>query len=216
MFVGHLAVALAAKPAAPTVSLGILIGAAFGLDLLWPLLLLLGVEQVSVQPGITAFTPLNFESYPWSHSLMMAIIWGAVLATLARPSDARARWVIGGLVMSHWVLDVIAHRPDLPVWPGGPLVGFGLWNSVPATFIVEGALLLASVALYSRSTTRRDGGNRWVLPSLLFFTIVIWASGPFSPPPPGATAIAIVGLAMWLFPLWGHWIERTRDVRRGK
>ncbi|MGE3402688.1 MAG: hypothetical protein AB7K63_08895 [Vicinamibacterales bacterium] len=166
MFVGHLAVALAAKPASPRVSLGILIGAAFGLDLLWPVLLLLGAEQVSVQPGITAFTPLNFERYPWSHSLLMAVVWGAVLAMLVRPSQARARWVIGGLV--------------------------------------------------SRSTTRRDGESRWALPSLLFFTIVIWASGPFSPPPPGATAIAIVGLAMWLFPLWGHWIERTRDVRPGK
>ncbi|MGE0445357.1 MAG: hypothetical protein AB7P99_09015 [Vicinamibacterales bacterium] len=122
MFVGHLAVALAAKPASPRVSLGILIGAAFGLDLLWPVLLLLGAEQVSVQPGITAFTPLNFERYPWSHSLLMAVVWGGILAILARPSQARARWVIGGLVSrsttrrdgeSRWALPqpvVLHHR----------------------------------------------------------------------------------------------------------
>lgn len=214
VFVGHLAVALAAKPAAPRVSLGVLIGAAFALDLLWPLFLLAGIERVEVQPGATAFTPLNFVSYPWSHSLLMAAVWGVLLVVVTRAASWTAAWVIGALVVSHWILDLITHVPDLPAWPGGPELGLGLWNSVPATFAVEGALFAGAIAVYSRFTTPRDATGRSSLWALVVVCTVIWASGPFSPPPPGAGAIAVVALAMWLFPLWGHWIEQHRSGGR--
>ena len=210
MFVGHLAVALAAKAAAPRHSLGTLIAAAFGLDLLWPLLLFARVERVQVQPGVTAFTPLRFDSYPWSHSLLLAAMWGTALALAFRRSRAAA-WILGTLVVSHWILDFVTHRPDLPLWPGGPLVGLGLWNSVPWTLVVEGALLAAGLAIYVRATSARGAAGVWALWSLVALCLVIWASGPFSPPPPSATAIAIVALAMWLFPLWGAWIDGQRD-----
>lgn len=213
MFVGHLAVALAAKPAVPNVSLGVLLAAAFGLDLLWPFFLLTGIEGVQVQPGATAFTPLYFESYPWSHSLLMALVWGAVFALVVRPSTTKAALIVAATVVSHWVLDFITHRPDLPVWPGGPEVGLGLWNSVVATFAIEGALVIVAAVAYAKYTAPRSAAGRWTLWSLLALCVLIWASGPFSPPPPSATAIAIVALAMWLFPVWGHWIERTRMLR---
>ena len=206
MFVGHLAAALASKPLAPRVSLGWLIAAAFGLDLIWPFLLLAGVEQVRVEPGATAFTPLAFVSYPWSHSLLTSVVWAVAFGVALR------RWtkgavVIAALVVSHWVLDFITHRPDLPLWPGGPFVGLGLWNSVPATLIVEGALLVAGVRVYTRSTRAGDGARRGTLWSLLALCILIWISGPFSPPPPSAEAVGLVALALWLLPLWGVWIE---------
>ncbi len=127
MFVGHLAVALAAKPVAPRAPLGALVAGAFGLDLIWPVLLLLGVERVRIVPGYTAFTPLAFDYYPWSHSLSMALVWaifaGRVSAMVLK--NARAGLVIGVAVASHWVLDFVTHVPDLPLWPGGPRVRIG-------------------------------------------------------------------------------------------
>jgi hypothetical protein len=189
-----------------------LVAAAFALDLLWPVLLLIGLERVVVDPGITAFTPLRFESYPWSHSLLLAAVWGVVVGLSARRDRAGA-FTLGALVVSHWVLDFVTHRPDLPLWPGGPLAGLGLWNSVPWTFAAEGALLVAGLAVYLRATRARGRAGVWGLWSLVALCTLIWASGPFSPPPPNATAIAIVGLAMWLFPLWGTWIDRGREMR---
>ena len=84
MFVGHVAVALSAKRIEPRLSLGALVAAACGLDLLWPVLVLLGIEVVHVDPGNTAFTPLDFVSYPWSHSLLMAVVWAAIAGHVTR------------------------------------------------------------------------------------------------------------------------------------
>lgn len=191
-------------------------GASFGLDLLWPVLLLAGFEVVRVDPGNTAFTPLAFESYPWSHSLVMVGAWAILAGALAwrRLGAKNAGILVGVVLVSHWVLDVVSHRPDLPLWPGGPEVGLGLWNSIPATLLVEGALFAICVELYRRGTTARDAVGRWALAGLVALTGVIWISGPWSPPPPGAQAIAGAGLAMWLFPPWAGWIDRHRPPRR--
>jgi hypothetical protein len=216
VFVGHLAVALAAKRVSPRTPLAALVAAAFGLDLLWPVFLLIGLERVRIAPGITAFTPLDFEHYPWSHSLSMAVIWAVAAGRLyvLRSRHVATAGVIGLVVVSHWLLDVVAHRPDLPLWPGGPLFGLGLWNSIPATFAVEGALFAAAIAAYLAGTRARTRAGSWAFWSLVAFTTLIWASGPFAPPPPSASAIAIVGLAMLLFPLWAHWIDRHRTTIR--
>src|SRR5262249_18566783 len=129
MFVGHLALALAAKKKTPRVSLGVLVGATAAIDLLWPLFLLAGLEKVRIDPGTPAFTPLAFDSYPWTHSLAMMLVWGA-LAGLGAASfykDRNAGMVVGLLVVSHWVLDAISHRADMTLWPGtaSPRVGLG-------------------------------------------------------------------------------------------
>jgi hypothetical protein len=215
MFVGHLAAALAAKRAEPRAPLGALVAAAFGLDLIWPVLLLAGVEVVRVEPGNTAFTPLAFDSYPWSHSLSMAIVWGVVGGRAAAGvlRHARAGLVVGLTIVSHWVLDYVVHRPDLPLWPGGPEAGLGLWNSIPLTIAVEGAMLAAAVGLYVRGTRARDAVGQWALWALVVFTGAIWVSGPWAPPPPGVGAIAVVGLALWLLPAWAQWVERHRAHR---
>jgi membrane-bound metal-dependent hydrolase YbcI (DUF457 family) len=159
VFVGHTAVALAAKSRAPEVPLGWLVAAAFGLDLLWPIFLLTGLERVSIVPGATAFTPLVFDSYPWSHSLLMACAWGLCAAALVRwrGMTGGVALLVGGVVVSHWVLDFVTHAPDMPLWPGSsPRVGLGLWRSVPATLLVEGALFVAGIALYARATRPAD------------------------------------------------------------
>ena len=211
MFIGHLAAALGGKKLEPRLSLGVLVAAAFGLDLLWPAFLLLGVEHVRVDSGNTAFTPLAFDSYPWSHSLAAALPWGAVAAVAIGGLDGlRPRILIAAAVVSHWVLDFITHRPDLPLWPGGPQVGLGLWNSIPGTILVEGTLFIVAIEAYRRAFQARDRVGRWSFWGLIGLTTAIWISGPWSPPPPSASAIAVVGLAMWLLPLWALWIERHR------
>ena len=213
MFVGHLAVALGIKRASPRTPLAALVAAAFGLDLLWPILLLIGVESVRVDPGHTAFTPFDFEHYPWSHSLSMAVVWAVAVGRLAVVVLKRSvtGLLIGMALVSHWLLDYVTHIADLPLWPGGPEVGLGLWNSIPGTLLVEGALFAALLGLYVRGTRPRRTAGKWSLWSLILLATLIWMSGPWSPPPPDERAIAVVGLAMWLLPLWGSWIDRTRQ-----
>jgi hypothetical protein len=213
MFVGHLAVALVAKRAAPKAPLAALVAGAFGLDLLWPGLLLLGVERVRIVPGYTAFTPLAFDYYPWSHSLSMALVWAILAGRLSAMwlKSVRSGLLIGLAVASHWLLDYVTHVPDLPLWPGGPRFGLGLWNSTGATLLVEGTLLATAITVYLRITRPRNAVGTWAFWGLIGLTTAIWVSGPWSPPPPSVTAIALVGLLMApVFPGWAAWIERNR------
>jgi hypothetical protein len=216
MFIGHHAAGFAGKRFAPQVSLGTLFFAAMFLDLLWPILLLLGLEHVRIDPGNTAFTPLDFYDYPISHSLLTVLGWSIVVAVGYR--IVRKTWsgavVVGAAVLSHWVLDFVTHRPDLPLWPGGPLVGLGLWNSVPATIVVESLLFIATLALYLRATEARDRTGSVALWALVIFVVLIYIANVTSPPPPSTTAIAWAAMAAWLFVPWGAWIDRHRQPRR--
>ncbi|HEV8375868.1 MAG TPA: hypothetical protein VGR38_06480 [Candidatus Polarisedimenticolia bacterium] len=213
MFVGHLALALAGKRAAPSVSLGWLVAAATASDLLWPVFLLLGVERVRIVLGAMAFTPLVFDSYPWSHSLLMGLVWGAVLAGIARwrGIPARAATLLGALVVSHWVLDFVTHAPDMPLWPGpSPRLGLGLWNSIPGTFIVEGTLWAAAIVLYLRTVGTGDRIGQVAFWSFVVICTLMWASGPWSPPPPNPRALAWFALVGWIVVPWAALADRHR------
>jgi hypothetical protein len=212
MFLGHFAVALAAKRVAPRPSLGTAIMAAQWADGVWPVLVLSGVEHVKIHPGITAVTPLDFVSYPYSHGLIGDLIWaalfGVVYGTLRK--DWRGALWLAALVLSHWVLDVIAHRPDMPTWPGGPKLGGGLWNSLPATLIVEGLLFAAGIAIYCRATVARDALGNGLLWAFVATLAILYGAAEFGPPPPDARTLAFTALAGWLFVAWGYWIDRHR------
>ena len=213
MFIGHFALGLAAKRAVPGVSLALLFAAAQLADLLWPIFLAIGLEQVRIDPGNTAFTPFDFVRYPFSHSLALLIVWGLVFGWIA----AARRWhvfaVVFTLVVSHWVLDYVTHRPDMPLYPGGPKVGLGLWNSVPATLAVEVPLYLAGLWIYLRATRPRDAIGRWSF-GLLAATLLLTYVGNFAgPPPPSVTAVWIVGIAgSVIFLAWAWWADRHRDA----
>jgi FtsH-binding integral membrane protein len=215
MFIGHFGAGLAAKKFAPRVSLGTLFLAAQFIDLLWPTLLLLGVERVRIAPGVTPGVPLVFEHYPVSHSLLAVVLWGILLGGLyfLRRREVRGALVIGLAVVSHWALDLVVHVPDLPVFPGGTKVGLGLWESVPATLVVELALFAVGVWLYVRATKPTDATGRWALVGLIIALVGIHLVNVFGAPPPSVTAIAIVGHAQWLLVLWAYWIDRHRVVR---
>jgi hypothetical protein len=218
VFLGHFAVGLAAKRAAPSVSLGTLFLACQLADLLWPNLVLAGVERFAIAPGATAVTPLDFVHYPFSHSLAALALWGALFggacALLAR-RGALAGLVVGAVVLSHWVLDAVSHRPDVPIGFGGETkVGLGLWNSVAATVAVETLLLAAGIAAYLSATRARDRAGSAGLWSLLAALFAISLANLFSPPPPSTTAVAWTAQAMWLFVAWAYWVDRHRETRR--
>lgn len=154
MFLGHFALAMATTRVAPKASLGTLVLSAQFADCLWPALLLLRVEQVRIAPGITRVTPLDFVSYPISHSLLMQLVWGLLLGAIyfSWRRDSRTAMVVGALLPTHWLLDYFSHRPDLPLYPGGPKVGLGMWHSLPLTLVAEFGLFAAGVVLYWRAT----------------------------------------------------------------
>lgn len=213
MFIGHLSLAFAAKRATPRVSLPVLFVAAQFADTLWPILVGLGVEQVRIDRGNTAFTPLDFVSYPWSHSLLTLTIFGVAFGGLyfARTRDARAFAIIAALVVSHWVLDWITHRPDMPLYPGGAKLGLGLWNSIPLTFAVEGAMFVAGLWIYGRATRPLDGQGRWGLVGLVAVLLLVYVAGPLGGPPPSVRALwiaAVTGITAIL--LWSLWVDRHR------
>lgn len=214
MFAGHFAAGFGAKRAAPAVSLGTLFMAAQLLDLLWPWFILLGIERVRIAPGITAVTPLDFVAYPYSHSLVAALGWSILFGAvywLAR-RNLRGSIVLGALVLSHWVLDFVAHRPDLPLGlgAGSPRLGLGLWYSRPATLAVELAMLFAGAAIYARSTEARDRAGRYGFWGLVAFLLAAYLAALFGPPPPSVTALGWGGQSVWLLVLWGYWLDRHR------
>ena len=213
MFVGHLAVSLGAKAVEPKAPLPALVAASFGLDLLWPLLVLAGSKRCPWRPAIP-HSHLWRLNRPWSHSLFMAAVWGVVGWVLAyrTTKSQRVSLLVGAVVVSHWVLDFVTHRPDLPLWPGGPKLGLGLWNSVPATILLEGGLFLIAIAIYVRTLKPRDAVGKWAFWALVALTSVIWITQPWSPPPPSSNAVAAVALAMWVFPWWALWIDRHRST----
>lgn len=215
MFVGHLALAFAAKRAKPAVSLGWYVAGVTALDLVWPIFVLTGVEIVRIAPGATAFTPFVFESYPWSHSLLLAAVWGVVLAAIVRVARGSApALLLMGLVVSHWVLDFVTHAPDLPLWPGAsPHLGLGLWNSVPATLAVEGAMWVAGLAFYlSRRKARGLAGSvgLWLFIGLC---TIMWVSGPFGSVPPNSQALGWLALTGWIMPFWAAAADRGYSER---
>ena len=217
MILGHYGLALAGKRAAPNTSLGTLILAAQWSDELWPILLLLGVERVRIVPNAPTNEQLDFISYPISHSLLVLIGWGALFALIyfARRRYRVGAWIVGALVVSHWVLDLVVHQPDLPLWPGSTIrMGFGLWSSVVGTIVVELGLLAFGLVVYVRTTRARDWIGRWGLGAMIVFLLLIFASGFVSPPPSSVRALAIAALGLWLFIPWGYWVDRHREVVR--
>lgn len=220
MFIGHFGLGFGAKRAVPAVSLGVLFLAVQLADLLWPTLVLLGIEEFRVLPGVTRVTPLDFIHYPYSHSLLTLVAWGALLG-IGYVALRRARVSVGltlaALVVSHWVLDVITHRPDMPLTPWGPeRLGLGLWNSLPGTAVAELILFLGGTALYARATEPRDRTGRIAFLALVAFLLLVSVANLLGPPPPSATAVAWTAQATWLLVLWGAWVDRHRQPRQAR
>jgi hypothetical protein len=216
MFLGHYALAFGAKRIAPAVSLGTLFMACQFADLLWPTLLVLGMEAVEIDPGNTLVTPLNFVSYPYSHSLMMLLVWAVVFALLylAIRRGRAGALTVGALVLSHYFLDLIMHRPDLPITIGGSTrLGLGLWNYPGTTLATESMMFIIGAAIYSSVTRERDRIGKIGLWALMATLVAIYFAALWGPPPPNSQAVAIAGHLSWLFVWWAYWVDRHRHPR---
>ena len=155
---------------------------------------------------------LDFVSYPYSHSLAADVAWAALLAGaywLLRRDNRGAAW-IAALVVSHWILDALSHRPDVPIWPGGPVVGAGLWYSLPLTLVAEFGLFGAGVWIYTSATRARDRLGSVLLWVFVGTLVVLYLGATFGPSPPNERALAISSLAGWLLVVWAYWIDRHR------
>ena len=218
MIIGHFAVAFGAKKFVPEVSLGTLFLASQLADAISPPLILLGVESIEVEPGITVMMPLNLIHYPYSHSLVALALWSLMFATVymvLTRSGLKTAIVIAVLGVSHWMLDVLMHRPDLPIsLTGSARLGLGLWNHPIIGVPVELLLFGAGVWLYARHTrprNRRGSLGMWALTALLLLTYV---ATHFGPPLPSAASVAWSGqFALWFFVFWAFWLDRQRERR---
>ncbi len=213
MVLGHFGVAFGAKRLAPRVSLGTLFLACQLADLLWPIFLLAGLERVDIVPGLMEASPLEFVDYPFTHSLLVSLGWGVLaggIYWLVRRHRAGA-WVVGAVVVSHWVLDVPVHGPDLPLWPGSDIrVGIGLWESWTATLVIEFGLLGLGLYLYLGWTRAMDRIGRWGLWGLVAALVAFYLAAVFGPLPASTEALAWSALLLWIFVPLGYWLDRHR------
>jgi membrane-bound metal-dependent hydrolase YbcI (DUF457 family) len=162
-------------------------------------------------------TPLNFVSYPYSHSLVMLLVWSAVFALLYRAIRGPrpvAIATVAALVFSHFVLDALTHRPDMPITIGGAQkIGLGLWNYPGTTLAIESAMFIAGTTLYAIATRARNPAGRWGLWALIATLVAIYFAALYGPPPPDTQAVAMAGHLLWLFVLWAYWVDRHRLPR---
>jgi len=219
MLVGHHAVAYAAKRFVPGVPLGILLAASLFADLLVSVDQLVGVEHARSTPGITAFSSLDGYDIALSHSLATSLLWSLIVsgAYLWWRRDQRGATIVGVVVFSHWVLDLVSHRPELPLAPGVcAYLGLGLWNSIPMTFAVEGALWVGGLAIYMRATRARSRSGTVGLLPLIAIPTAGWIRTPFMSFAPGdisaRTLIALLALQSGLCVL-ASWVDRHRSPR---
>jgi membrane-bound metal-dependent hydrolase YbcI (DUF457 family) len=185
---------------------------------LWPVFVLTGLERVEIEPGNTAFTPMNFVYYPYSHSLAMAAVWSVVLGLVyfAFTKYRTGAFAVSLGVISHWFLDLIVHRPDLPLYPGGTAkFGFDLWNSIPGTIIVEVAMFAIGVYIYARMTRAKDRIGSYGLWAYVIVLLLSYTGNILSPPPPSAMAVAAFTPIVWIFVVWPAWVDKHRAVGSG-
>ncbi len=215
MFVGHYGPSFAIKAYRPSIPLWLLFIAVQLVDVAWAVLVLLGVEKVRIVPGITASNPLDLYYMPYTHSLAAAILWsvaaGLLVGALPGIEGRSAAFWTGTAVFSHWVLDFLVHRPDLPLYDDAMKVGLGLWNFPVVALSLEAALLFGGMALYLRATEPIDAVGRLGPPVFGVVMLAIQGYVFFGPPPVSPAAAAVTALVFYVvFAFIAQWLSRRR------
>jgi hypothetical protein len=217
VLVGHLAVGLIANRVEPKISLGTAVLASMFPDLLWAVLLLGGIEQAYFRAGRGAANYLNAAQISYSHSLLMDALWGALLASIyfLRRHSARAAWIVFAAVVSHWVLDVVSHKPDMPVAPGiDEHLGLGLWGSIVATVLLEGGFWVLAIISYVRTTRARKSAGVYAFWVGIALVTVAWYNNIAGLPPRDTRSASISSVVFFgLLIAWAFWIDRLREHR---
>ena len=215
MFVGHYGPGFAAKAVNKTIPLWVLFIAVQWVDICWALLVLLGVEKVRIVPGITAANPLDLYYIPYTHSLPAAILWSLAAAGVYRWFSKSPGWsapgIVGAAVFSHWLLDLVVHRPDLALFGNSFKVGLGLWDYPLASFVVECGILLGGLYLYMRATAPVSRAGRHAMVIFALMLVAVQGGSMLGPPPPSVTAMAVTALVSYLtLAAAAYWLERKR------
>lgn len=219
MFIGHYGVALAAKRVDKNIPLGLLFFATQFVDILFFALVLVGVERVSIVPGITAVSPFDFTYYPYSHSFTASLLWAGLFFVVFKiiPSKSgsrnnRSTLVVAAIVLSHFFLDLIVHRPDLPLFGDNSYkFGLGLWNYVITSSLIEILILVIGLWLYLKSTKGISFGGKYGMIIFSAFLIIMLMASLFMPPPPDIRGFAIFGLVYQLSMVGvTSWLDRKR------
>lgn len=215
MFVGHYGPGLAIRALRPETPLWLLFVAAQLVDIAWAVLVLGGIEKFRIVPGITAANPLDLYYMPYTHSLVAAVVWSVGLAVVCRrmfrwPGWSAAAWV-GAVVFSHWVLDWLVHRPDLPLYDNTAKVGLGLWNYVGLSLALEVTVLAGGLWLYMARTRALTTAGRYGPVVFAGLMLAIQGSSLVGPVPPSPAVVAASGLAMYIvFAAVARWLDRQR------
>jgi membrane-bound metal-dependent hydrolase YbcI (DUF457 family) len=215
MFAGHYGPALAAKSIDKSVPLWVLFIAVQWLDVCWTLFVLLGIEKVRIAPGITAANPLDLYYMPYSHSLAAAILWSLAAAVVYRAAARPGSWATPGIVaaavFSHWLLDLVVHRPDLALYDDAHKAGLGLWNYPLPSFFLEAAILLGGLYGYVKTSRPVTRGGRYGMTIFALVLVTIQGLSVLGPPPPSVRAMAVTGLTSYiLIAGMAYWLERKR------
>ncbi len=217
MFVGHYGVAFAVKTERNKIPLWVLFVAVQLLDFLWAPFVLLGIEKVRFVPGITATNALDLYYMPYTHSLVGALFWSAVAFAIYKigwrnVASNSAALLVGFAVFSHWLLDLIVHRPDLPIYDDTLKVGFGLWNYRGIEFVLEIGILLLGAVLY----LKRNGAIARKIGIIIFVAalVLIQTSNTFLRQPPSSDrAFAITALVFYtVFAVVAFLLEKRRAI----
>jgi hypothetical protein len=216
MLVGHSAIALAGKRLEPRLSLGTLMAAAFLADLLGTALILLGIEHWTFKPGGTGVNAVDLDSIAWSHGLLPDVLWAGLLAGgyfLWRRHIIGA-WILFAAVLSHWILDFVSHKPDMPLAPGlSGRFGLGAWTSLPATLLVEGLPWLIALAVYVGATRASERTGIYVFWPVIVLLTLAWIGNFTAGRPAGGSLAAAAISSLTFFTLliaWAYWMDRVR------
>jgi hypothetical protein len=210
MFVGHYAAGLAAKAAEPRIPLWACLLAVQLVDVAWAVLVLVGVERFRLDPNLPS-NPLVLEHMPYTHSLVATLAWGALAALAARRAFAwatpRAAAVLGLAVASHWLLDLVVHRPDLTLWGSEPKLGLGLWNHTGLALGLELGLLTLGMWACIRAGGPLEA-QRHRLAALVagLSALQVVSLGPLLLPSVPLLAGSLLGVFV-LVTLAGAWVE---------
>jgi hypothetical protein len=217
MFIGHYGVSFAAKSVQPTIPLWLLFLAVQIVDVFWAIFVLLGIEKVRIVPGITATNPLDLYYMPYTHGMGTSVLWAMIVIVVSRMIPGIRHWgtatVVGIAVLSHWLLDLVVHRPDLPLYADAHKVGMGLWDYPVIAFALEVLLLLGGMFLYARKTrpVSRRGFYGMIGFALLMMGVQVMVF--FGSPPGSDKEVAVSALVSYfLFAALAYWLERKRIV----
>ncbi len=219
MFVGHYAAALALKRVEGMAPLGLLFLGVQFVDILFFPFVLMGIERMNISPGFTESTHFELVFMPYTHSLVASLLWAGMATGLAylvlRPRRLSVALAVGAAVFSHWVLDLLVHTPDLPLFrDSGIKLGLGLWNYAAITFTLEAILLIVALWLYMSSTTAvRDARvARFGMPIFVAVLVALNVYNIFGPPPADFMAVFVPAMASYLgFAGVAFWLDRSRE-----